>query len=53
MQEMAKGGMFNPGAQLHKQKIGTGKRLTPQEKAKLKKQREKRKTAAKTLRQRC
>ncbi|MCX7428096.1 MAG: signal recognition particle protein [Planctomycetia bacterium] len=41
MQEMAKGSMANPGGLLTKQKVGTGKRLTPKEKANLKKQREK------------
>lgn len=40
MQEMTKGGMMNPGGMLSKQKVGTGKRLTPQERAKLKKDRE-------------
>lgn len=40
MQEMTKGGMMNPGGMLAKQKVGTGKRLTPQERAKLKKDRE-------------
>ncbi len=35
------GGMMNPGAKLTKAKQGTGKRLTPEEKRKLKKQREK------------
>ncbi len=35
------GGMANPGAMLTKAKQGTGKRLTPDEKRKLKKQREK------------
>jgi signal recognition particle subunit SRP54 len=32
--------MLNPGAKLAKTKVGTGKRLTSQEKAKLKKLRE-------------
>ena len=40
MQELTQGGMLNPGGKLAKQKIGTGKRLTPQERAKLKKERE-------------
>lgn len=40
MQELTKGGMMNPGGILSKQKGGTGKRLTSQEKAKLKKDRE-------------
>lgn len=39
--ELQRGGMLNPGAQLTKPKIGTGKRLTAEEKRKLKKQREK------------
>ena len=30
MQEMQQGGMLNPGGRLAKQKVGTGKRLTPQ-----------------------
>jgi signal recognition particle subunit SRP54 len=41
MQEMQQGGMFNPGAKMSKAKVGTGKRLTPAERAKLRKQREK------------
>ena len=41
MQEMQRGGMFNPGARLSKDKGSTGKRLTTQEKARIKKQREK------------
>ena len=40
MQQLTQGGMLNPGAKLQKPKIGTGKRLTSQEKAKLKKERE-------------
>ena len=40
MQHFGKSGMLNPGGKLAKQKDGTGKRLTPQERAKLKKQRE-------------
>jgi signal recognition particle subunit SRP54 len=40
MQEMTQSGMLNPGGKLAKQKIGTGKRLTPAERAKLKKERE-------------
>ena len=40
MQQLGHSGMLNPGAKLGKQKVGTGKRLTPQEKAKLKKERE-------------
>jgi hypothetical protein len=34
-------GMLDPGGMLSKQKKGTGKRLTSQERAKLRKQREK------------
>jgi len=41
MREMAEGGMLDPGAKLAKQKKGTGKRLSPKEKAKLRRQREK------------
>jgi len=41
MQELQQGGFFNPGAKLGKQKGGTGKRLTSQERSKLRKQREK------------
>src|SRR5258708_13437742 len=41
VQQLQKGGMLDPGAMLTKQKIGTGKRLTSQERAKLRKQREK------------
>ncbi len=40
MQEITQGGMLNPGGKLAKQKGGTGKRLTPQERAKLRKERE-------------
>ncbi|HID74921.1 MAG TPA: signal recognition particle protein [Planctomycetaceae bacterium] len=40
MQELAKSGAFNPGGKLVKQKKGTGKRLTPKERAQLRKQRE-------------
>lgn len=39
-QELAKGGMMNPGGMLAKQKGSTGKRLTPQERAKLRKEHE-------------
>jgi signal recognition particle subunit SRP54 len=39
-QELAKGGMLNPGGMLAKPKGSTGKRLTPQERAKLRKERE-------------
>jgi len=41
MQQLSQGGLLDPGARLAKQKIGTGKRLTSAEKAKLRKQREK------------
>ncbi|MGA2796390.1 MAG: signal recognition particle protein, partial [Thermoguttaceae bacterium] len=40
MQQLQQGGMLNPGAKLAKTKIGTGKRLSSQEKAKQKKDRE-------------
>ena len=40
MQEMTQGGMMDPGGKLAKQKGGTGKRLSPQERAKLRKERE-------------
>jgi signal recognition particle subunit SRP54 len=40
MQEIQQGGMLNPGGRLAKQKVGTGKRLTSAEKARLKKERE-------------
>ncbi len=38
---LGKAGAFNPGAKLMAPKVGTGKRLTPKEREKLKKQREK------------
>jgi signal recognition particle subunit SRP54 len=41
IQQMGKGGMLNPGAMLSKAKVGTGKRLTADERNKLKKLREK------------
>jgi signal recognition particle subunit SRP54 len=41
MQQLQSGGFMNPGAQLNKAKGSTGKRLTSQERAALKKQREK------------
>ncbi len=41
MQELTQTAMANPSAKLAKQKKGTGKRLTPKEKAKLRKLREK------------
>jgi signal recognition particle subunit SRP54 len=40
MKELTQGGLLNPGARLTKKKMGTGKRLTPKERAKLKKLRE-------------
>ncbi|MDZ7620330.1 MAG: signal recognition particle protein, partial [Patescibacteria group bacterium] len=40
MQEMTQGGMLNPGGRIAKQKKGTGKRLTSEERAKQKKLRE-------------
>ena len=39
--ELQKGGMFDPGGRINKQKQGTGKRLSQKERAKMKKQREK------------
>ncbi|HYW78730.1 MAG TPA: signal recognition particle protein, partial [Thermoguttaceae bacterium] len=41
MQELSQGGMLHPGGKLAKSKQGTGKRLTPKERAKLKKMRDK------------
>lgn len=41
VQEMSRSGLLDPGAKLVKQKIGTGKRLTSEEKARLRKLREK------------
>ena len=41
IQELQKSGMFNPGAKMPKLKGDTGKRLTSQEKAELRKKREK------------
>jgi signal recognition particle subunit SRP54 len=41
MKELTQGGLLNPGARLTKKKKGTGKRLSPKERAKLKKFREK------------
>lgn len=41
VQELSQKAMANPGGKLAKQKQGTGKRLTSEERAKLKKQREK------------
>ncbi len=40
MQKMTQGGMLDPGGKLAKQKGSTGKRLTPQERAKLRKEKE-------------
>jgi signal recognition particle subunit SRP54 len=40
VQQLQKSGALNPGGRLAKQKKGTGKRLTPKERAKLKKDRE-------------
>jgi signal recognition particle subunit SRP54 len=40
MQGLTQGGLLNPGGKLAKQKIGTGKRLTSEERAKLRKQRD-------------
>ena len=41
VQELTRGGMLDPGSRLAKKKKGSGKRLTPKERAKMKKQREK------------
>lgn len=41
IKELQAGGLFNPGAQLMREKKGTGKRLSTKEKADLRKQREK------------
>ena len=43
VREMQKGGMMDPGRKLARPKQSTGKRLTPKERAKLKKQREREK----------
>lgn len=40
MQELSSSGALGPGGMLSKQKVGTGKRLTNEERAKIKKQRE-------------
>ncbi len=40
VEELKRGGLFDPGGRLAKTKVGTGKRLTPQERAKLRKERE-------------
>ena len=41
MQDLGKGGMLDPGGRLARQKKGTGKRLSPKERAKAKKLRDK------------
>ncbi|MFM7073761.1 MAG: signal recognition particle protein [Planctomycetota bacterium] len=41
VRELQAGGLFNPGAQMFREKKGTGKRLSTKEKADLRKQREK------------
>jgi len=41
MKELTEGGMLDPGGRLTKKKQGTGKRLTPKERAKMRKLREK------------
>jgi signal recognition particle subunit SRP54 len=41
VRELQQGGMLDPGNRLAKKKQSTGKRLTPKERAKLKKEREK------------
>jgi len=41
MQELARTGLFDPAGRIRKEKIGTGKRLTTEEKKRLKKLREK------------
>jgi signal recognition particle subunit SRP54 len=41
MQQLQKQGLFDPGGMLAKKKVGTGKRLTSEERNKLRKQREK------------
>ena len=41
MRQMQEGGMLDPSGRINKQKKGTGKRLSPQEKIKMRKQREK------------
>jgi signal recognition particle subunit SRP54 len=41
VKELQRGALTNPGGQLTKAKLGTGKRLTADEKRKMKKQREK------------
>ena len=41
MQQLQSGGFLDPGSRMGHAKVGTGKRLSPDEKRKLKKQREK------------
>jgi signal recognition particle subunit SRP54 len=41
MQQLQQGGLMNPGAMIQKKPVGTGKRLTNEERKKLQKQREK------------
>ena len=41
MKELTEGGMLDPGAKFSRKKKSTGKRLTPKERQKLRKQREK------------
>jgi signal recognition particle subunit SRP54 len=41
MKQLQEGGMLDPGGKIAKQKKSTGKRLSPQEKQKLRKQRDK------------
>ena len=41
MNQLQQGGFLDPGNRLQRARVGTGKRLTPDEKRKLKKQREK------------
>jgi signal recognition particle subunit SRP54 len=41
VQEISQSGMMNPGAKLARSKVGTGKRLTAEEKNRMRKQREK------------
>ena len=40
VRQLQEGGMLDPGGQIAKQKKSTGKRLSPKERAKLKKERE-------------
>jgi signal recognition particle subunit SRP54 len=41
MSGLGRAGAFNPGSKLFAQKLGTGKRLSPKEREKLRKEREK------------